>query len=153
MKLLSALAFSALALASCTNQTETKKAKSEQPINGTWKLVSAKTITKGDTVSSFPVENQEMIKQFNDTHFSFFKHDISKGKGKNTVFDAGSGTYTLNGDKYEEHLQYCSYRDWEDLKFSFTVNIKNDTLVQRGIEKIDSLNVNHEIVETYVKLK
>lgn len=153
MKLLSLLALSALVLASCNSQTETKKATSEQPINGTWKLVSAVTITKGDTVSSFPVENQEMIKQFNGTHFSFFKHDLSKGKGKNTVFDAGSGTYTLNGDKYEEHLQYCSYRDWEDLKFSFTVNIKNDTLVQRGIEKIDSLNVNHEIVETYVKLK
>jgi len=153
MKLLSLLALCALALTSCTSQTETKKTTSEQPINGTWKLVSAKTITKGDTVSTFPVENQEMIKQFNDTHFSFFKHDISKGKGKNAVFDAGSGTYTLNEDKYEEHLQYCSYRDWEDLKFSFTVNIKNDTLVQRGIEKIDSLNVNHEIVETYVKLK
>lgn len=153
MKLLSLLAFSVLALASCTNQTDTKKVTSEQPINGTWKLVSAQIITKGDTVNTFPVENQEMIKQFNDTHFSFFKHDISKGKGKNAVFDAGNGTYTLNGDKYEEHLKYCSFRDWEDQKFSFTVNIKNDTLVQRGIEKIDSLNVNHEIVETYVKLK
>lgn len=153
MKLLLLLAFSALALASCTNQTETKKAASGQPINGTWKLISAKVITKGDTVNTFPVENQEMIKQFNDTHFSFFKHDINKGKGKTAIFDSGSGTYTLNGDNYEEHLQYCNYRDWENLKFNFTVNIKNDTLVQRGIEKIDSLNVNHEIVETYVKLK
>jgi hypothetical protein len=151
MKLLKLIILSAVTLASCSGQPKAKKT-SEQSINGTWKLVSAKVITKGDTLNTFPVENQEMIKEFNDTHFSFFKHDVNKGKGKGAIFDAGSGTYTLNGDKYEEHLQYCSYRDWENLKFSFTLKISNDTLVQRGIEKIDSLNVNHEIVETYVKL-
>ena len=152
MKLFTLITLSALALTSCTGQPETAKKASEQSINGTWKLVSAKIITKGDTVNTFPVENQEMIKEFNDTHFSFFKHDINKGKGKGAIFDAGSGTYTLTGNKYEEHLQYCSYRDWENLKFSFTLKRTNDTLVQSGIEKIDSLNVNHEIVETYVRL-
>ncbi|ATP58720.1 hypothetical protein CPT03_20750 [Pedobacter ginsengisoli] len=152
MKLLKLIALSAITLASCSPKPDAKKSAPAQSINGTWKLVSAKVITKGDTLSTFPVENQEMIKEFNGTHFAFFKHDISKGKGKEATFDAGSGTYTLNGDKYEEHLQYCSFRDWENLKFSFTVKISNDTLVQRGIEKIDSLNVNHEIVETYVRL-
>jgi len=81
------------------------------------------------------------------------RHDLSKGKGQNAIYTAGGGTYSFKGNKYTEHLEYLNARDWEGRSFDFTVQFKHDTLVQKGIEKIDSLNVNHEIIETYVRLK
>ncbi|WP_316829932.1 hypothetical protein [Pedobacter aquatilis] len=120
-------------------------------IAGTWRLVSSMAITKGDTLNTSPAKDIEMIKILNATHFAFFKHDLNKGKGSSAVYDSGSGSYTLTGNNYDEHLQYCSARDWEDHHFKFTVTLKNDTLTQRGIEKIENLNVNREIVEIYTR--
>lgn len=124
-------------------------------IIGTWKLVSSKKITNKDTVVTYPIkgEIQETLKMFTGTHFSFFTHDLEKGKAKTPVFSAGSGTYVLSGNAYSEHLIYCSHRDWEDSKFNFTLTLKGNTLTQKGIEKIESLKVNHEIIEVYVKVK
>ncbi|MEE1946966.1 hypothetical protein VRU48_17715 [Pedobacter sp. KR3-3] len=106
-------------------------------------------------MTTYPVkgEIQETLKMFNGSHFSFFTHDLEKGKVKTPAFSAGAGTYSLSGNAYSEHLIYCSYRDWENTKFKFTLTLKNNTLIQKGIEKIDSLNVNHEIIEVYVKVK
>ena len=154
MKLTGLFLFSALALASCTQKpTATIAEGPASPMIGTWKLVSAVTVTKGDTVKDYPVPNQEMIKILNATHFAFMRHDLSKGKGKDATYTAGGGTYDFKGDKYTEHLAYLNAREWEGRDFEFTVQFKNDTLIQKGIEKIDSLNINHEIIETYVKQK
>jgi len=142
-----------LELVACSGAPESKKENAGADLNGTWKLVSAKTITGKDTLITFPVKGQEMIKMFNGTHFSFFKHDLKKGKTPAAAFDCGAGTYKLSGEDYTEHLAYCSYRDWENLDFKFKLQMKNDTLIQRGIEKIDSLHVNHEIIEIYAKMK
>ncbi|PUZ27024.1 hypothetical protein GA0116948_104208 [Chitinophaga costaii] len=122
-----------------------------ETLNGTYKLLSALIITKGDTQQTFPVANQEMVKLFNGTHFAFLKHDLTQGQGNNPVFEAGEGTFTLHNHHYTEHLVYCNYRAWENQDFSFTLTQQGDTLIQKGIEKIDSLQVDHEIVETYLK--
>lgn len=132
------------ALVSCK---ETKKAG----INGTWQLYSAKNITQGDTVTIFPVQGQEMIKIFNDTHFAFFRHDTNSGKDSTATFTGGGGTYSLSGTDYTEQLEYCNARSWEHNTFHFTLQRNGDTLIQKGIEKIDSLGVNREIIEIYVK--
>lgn len=124
-----------------------------QSINGTWKLISSK-VTRGEkTEVTYPVKGQEMIKLFNGTHFAFLKHDLVKGAVPNPVYDSGAGTYTLKGDQYQEHLDYCNYRGWENKDFKFTLTLKNDTITQKGIEKIDSLNINQEITEIYTKIK
>ncbi|MEN0056080.1 MAG: hypothetical protein AAGC65_20550 [Mucilaginibacter sp.] len=139
---------------SCTQQKETKtEQKAPQPLIGTWHLISSKSIAKGDTTVTTPPKDQEMVKIFNGSDFAFFTHDLRKGKVSKPVFDSGSGTYVLEGNNYSEHLAYCNYRDWENRDFKFTVKFKNDTLIQSGIEKIDSLNIDHEIIETYVKLR
>jgi hypothetical protein len=153
MKLTGLLVLSAIALASCKQKPTATQEASNPSIIGTWKLVSAVTVTKGDTVKDYPVPNQEMLKIVNATHFAFMRHDLSKGKGKNATYTAGGGTYDLKGDKYTEHLAYLNAREWEGRDFNFTVKFKNDTMIQSGIEKIDSLNINHEIIETYVKQK
>lgn len=124
------------------------------PIEGTWKLVSAVTVTKGDSVTTYPVKGQEeeMIKVLNGDHFAFFKHDLKKN-GSKPVFDSGAGTYSFKDGDYTENLQYCNYREWENHSFNFKVTFKGDTLQQKGIEKIDSLKIDHEIVETYIRVK
>lgn len=142
----------AIGLISCNEKTETKVVTAPS-IAGTWSLVSSKVITKGDTVSTFPVKGQEMIKIFNDNTFAFFKHDLNGGKGEAAIFDSGAGTYELKDGDYSEHLAYCNYRDWENRDFKFKLHVQKDSLIQTGIEKIDSLNINQEIVEIYVRKK
>ncbi|KIO77665.1 hypothetical protein TH53_08485 [Pedobacter lusitanus] len=144
-------------LAACKDQSEktalSSTALTNQSINGTWKLISSKVTTGTKTEVTYPVKGQEMIKSFNGTHFSFFNHDLAKGKVPNPVYNSGAGTYILKGDQYQEHLEYCNHRDWENRDFKFTLTLKNDTIIQKGIEKIDSLNINQEIVEIYSRLK
>ncbi len=144
-----------LGLFACNQPKNSSHAIEKQPIIGTWQLVTDRMITRGDTVNTFPVKGQDqvMIKMYNDTHFAFFMHDTKHGKVKAPVYDTGAGTYKLSGTDYSEHLEYCNYRDWENRDFKFKLVIKNDTLTQRGIERIDSLKVNREIVETYVRVK
>jgi hypothetical protein len=138
-----------LALASCKQPAQT--ASTQSPLNGSWKLVNSKSIVKKDTTDTSPKKGIETIKLYNDDHFSFFTHNTMKMD--TPQFVAGAGTYTLKDNNYTEHLQYCSAREWENHDFNFTLTIKNDTMQQRGVEKIDSLHVDHVIIETYVKIK
>ncbi|WP_217789139.1 hypothetical protein [Pinibacter aurantiacus] len=129
------------------------KINEHKALDGTWQLVSALSITKQDTVVTFPVKNQQVIKMFNQSHFAFFKHDLSGGKDSTAVFGAGSGSYTLDGENYSEHLEYCNARGWENNDFHFTLTINSDTLIQRGVEKIDSLGVDRVIEEKYRRVE
>jgi hypothetical protein len=122
------------------------------PIQGTWQLLKGTTITKDDTVLTDYTKGQKMIKIINESHFSFLRHDLSKGKDT-SIYDGGGGIYTLNNDKYTELLEFCSYRAWEGRSFEFTVSIHNDTLVQRGVEKLPDLGVDRYIIEQYVRVK
>jgi hypothetical protein len=54
---------------------------------------------------------------------------------------------------YTEHLEYCSDKEWEGNDFKFTVTIKNDTLIQSGIEKVEEAGVNRLNMEKYVRVK
>ena len=94
-----------------------------------------------------------MIKIINASSFAFLKHDLNPPKDSSNHFDAGGGSYTLTGDQYTEHLDYYSDRNWEGKPFSFTVSLVNDTLVQRGREKVDSAGIDREIIERYVRVK
>jgi hypothetical protein len=133
-----------------SKNTDTHTAKS---LEGTWQLISGTLIEGSDTAVTDYTRNQNMIKIITPTHFAFLNHDLVKGKDSTAVFAAGGGTYILEGDQYTEYLEYCSYRDWEGNTFQFTVTIQGDTLTQRGIEKIEDLNVERYNIEKYVKVK
>jgi len=92
-----------------------------------------------------------MIKIINETHFAFLKHDLHTPKDSSNHFDAGGGSYTLAGDQYTEHLDYYSSPSWESKSFQFTVSISNDTLIQRGMEKVEKEGIDREIIERYVR--
>ena len=123
------------------------------PITGTWQLVSGTLIEKGDTVITDYTKNISFIKIINDTHFAFLKHDLSKGKDSAAVFESGGGSYSLADSLYTEHLEYCSAREWEGNDFTFTITIKGDTLVQSGIEKVESAGISRLNIEKYTRVK
>jgi len=123
------------------------------PLQGTWKLLQGIVIDKGDTVVTDYTKNISFIKIINDTHFAFLQHDLNKGKDSNAVFASGGGRYSLKDSLYTEHLEYCSDRNWEGNDFNFTVTIKNDTLTQSGIEKVEGTGINRMNIEKYIRLK
>lgn len=123
------------------------------PIKGTWQLVTGLTITKGDSVVTDYTKNQQMIKIINGTHFAFLKHDVNTPKDSSLHFDAGGGKYTLVGDQYTEHLDFYNDKNWEGKTFTFTVSVNEDTLVQKGIEKVEGAGIDRVIIERYVKVK
>lgn len=124
-----------------------------QSIEGTWKLISGTLIEKGDTTVTDYTIGRSMIKVINATHFAFLNHDLKNGKDSTASFSAGGGTYMLEGNQYTEYLEYCNERGWEGHTFQFTITVSGDTLLQRGIEKIEDLDVERLNIERYVKVK
>lgn len=147
------LIFFTLVLMACSRPQAGNPSWSETPaIAGTWKLVSGTLIEAGDTTVTDYTGNESMIKIINATHFSFLRHDLNKGQDSTAVFVAGGGVYTMVGDQYTEHLEYCSAREWEGNTFHFTVTIDADTLTQQGMEKIEDLGIERLNIEKYVRL-
>ncbi|MBC9794865.1 hypothetical protein IBL28_02715 [Sinomicrobium sp. FJxs] len=138
-----------ITLQSCT--TGIKRGQSS--ITGTWKLVSGMTIEGRDTVFTDYTKGQEMIKIINDSHFAFLRHDLNGGRDSTAIFVSGGGTYSLDGNTYTEHLEYCNSREWENNSFELEYQIAGDTLSTKGIEKIEEAGVDHMNIEKYVRLK
>lgn len=151
MKTLYLLTLAAISFVSCSGPSI--EVHRDNPVIGTWKLISETLIENGDTVTTDYTKDVSFIKIINADHFAFLQHDLKKGADSNNVFVAGGGKYDFNDSSYTEHLEYCSAREWEGNDFSFTVSFSGDTLVQKGIEKIASQNVDRLNIEKYVRLK
>ena len=140
-----------ICLISCNEKMQNRsEATSTIPIQGTWKLLTGTLIEKGDTTVTDYTKGRSFIKIINETHFSFLQHTLRKDT---TDFSAGGGRYTLNGNNYTEHLEYCSAKEWEGHDFSFTVTFKGDTLIQSGVEKIESQGIDRMNIEKYIRDK
>ena len=154
MKVLTVAVFILSALTACeSKQNNDKPAQPVNPMIGTWEMVSGTTIQGKDTTFTDYTKNRKFLKIIDATHFSFVGHDLSKGKDSAAFYSSGAGTYTLTDSTYTEHLQFCSDRVWEGNDFTFTVSIRNDSLTQTGIEKIEKINVNRLNIERYVRTK
>jgi hypothetical protein len=122
----------------------------EISLKGTWKLLTGTLIEKGDTTITDYTKDLSFIKIINDSHFSFLQHDTRRDS---INFSAGGGRYELVGNKYTEHLEYCSAKEWEGHDFTFTVTVTNDTLIQTGIEKIEAQGIDRINTEKYIRDK
>lgn len=143
-----------MGLLSCNVSVKYNESKAGAvPITGTWKLLSGTLIEKGGTSVTDYTKDREFIKIISDTHFAFLGHDLHKGKNADSSFSSGGGRYSLKDSIYIEHLDYCNDRQWEGNQFEFIVSIKNDTLIQQGREKIDSLGVDRLNIEKYIRIK
>ena len=153
MKLIAFFAYTCLFAIACNSDNDLSTRPSELPLTGTWKLLTGTLIEKGDTTVTDYTTNTSFIKIINPTHFAFFSHDLHKGKDSAAVFSAGGGRYTLKDSVYKESLEYCTAREWEGHDFEFTVMIRNDTLIQSGIEVVESAGINRMNIEKYVRVK
>ena len=146
MKMTAALLFSFLLLNACRTSND------PLPITGTWQLLTGTLIENGDTSITDYTKDKKFIKIINDSHFAFLNHDLNKGKDSLASFSAGGGSYTLSGNTYTEHLEFCSDRAWEQNDFSFTVTIHNDTLTQQWVEKVEGTSINRLNIEKYTRV-
>lgn len=139
-------------LISCSeNLKKDPEASVTTAIEGTWKLLTATVIEKGDTTITDYTKDRSFIKIINDSHFAFLQHGLDKAK--DSSFSAGGGSYSLKGNSYTENLEYCTAREWEGHEFTFTVTITGDTLVQSGVEKIEAEGINRINTEKYIRVK
>lgn len=141
-----------LMLTACSDKPAKTSSADRLPIVGTWQLLRGTLIENGDTTVTSYAYKKPFIKIINDTHFAFLLHDLTKGRDS-AVYSSGGGRYDLADSLYTEHLAYCSDRQWEGNDFAFTVTIKNDTLVQTGLEKIEKAGINRINTEVYVRVK
>jgi hypothetical protein len=147
------LVFTASLLACNVKPEETEQKKDTFSVVGSWKLLSGTLIEKGDTVITDYTKNISFIKIINETHFAFLQHDLNKGQDSAASFSAGGGPYTLKDSSYTEHLEYCTARNWEGHDFNFIMTIKGDTLIQSGLEVIESEGINRKNIEKYIRIR
>lgn len=132
-----------ISISSCQEKT-TQKSR----IIGSWKLVYNQ-IKEADTILLKDVSKTDFIKIINASHFSF----INQPKDSLGDFYAGAGTYTFDGEKYIETLEFIAYKAIRNHKFHFRIEIKGDTLIQYGREKVEAANMDREIIEKYLRIK
>lgn len=156
MKLLkSTILVFVLSLLSCNEKSAgNQNDKGSLSLAGTWKLLTGTLIEKGDTTVTDYTKDKSFIKIINESHFAFLLHDLDKGRDSAAAaFTAGGGRYSLSGNSYTEHLEYCTAREWEGHDFTFTMTINGDTLIQNGIEKIESQGIDRINIEKYIRIK
>ena len=139
--------FYILIVYSFANCNTEKPEITQNKIEGTWKMVYAETI-ENDSIKLKDLTETTFIKIINKTHFSFFNQENSGTKN----FYGGAGTYTLEGDKYTETLNFTSVEAIKKHKFPFNIRFSHDTLIQSGVEKVKAAGINRYIIEKYIKL-
>lgn len=141
-------------MTSCNDKSQADAQPPTNSLQGTWKLLTGTVVEKGDTTITDYTTGKSFIKIINDSHFAFLLHDLNKGKDSaSTAFSAGGGSYSLKGNSYTEHLEYCNAREWEDHDFTFTVTINADTLIQSGVEKIEAQGIDRINTEKYIRVR
>lgn len=152
-KAVMAIFITILIAASCREEIKPKeKIKLSQedssPIEGTWKMTYAE-IRENDSIEVKDLSSTDFIKIINRSHFAFFNQE----RGTNENYTAGAGTYTFDGSKYVENLDFINFADYRGHTFSFEVEIKGDSLIQQGIEKIEASGIDRYILEKYIRIK
>ena len=123
----------------------------KSPLEGTWRCVSSGSVQFSDTTFKAMAENG-MIKTFSKEYFTFVGHITNDTL---TLDEFGAGTYTLEGNKYEEFIIYHDIKSLIGKRFKAVDEIKNDTLIHRfNTDNVDSWKLEKGYVtEKFVRVK
>ena len=113
---------------------------------GSWKMIYA-DILENDSLQIKDITASDFIKIINKDHFAFFNQPKCNAEG----FYGGGGRYSLKGDQYIETLEYIGVENLRGHDFSFTIELKGDTLIQYGLEEIKKANIERYITEKYIR--
>ncbi|MGI9532381.1 hypothetical protein [Lutimonas sp.] len=139
-----------LLLIGCTQDKNTNVVSQnleKNNIEGSWKLVYAH-IKEQDSIQVKDLNKTEFIKIINESHFAFF----DQGKGSDETFTAGGGTYTYDGEDYIETLDFINAPAYRGHVFPFKAEVKGDSLIQQGHEKIEEAGLDRYILEKYIRI-
>jgi hypothetical protein len=125
----------------------------KKSIEGAWQLVETQSVTNGKVETTYPgVLVGKEFKTWSEKNFMF----VGRWTENSIITDNyGFGTYTLEGNKYEETILYHFNRPYEGQTIKMKLELKNDTISQiyhrldttgRPDEKVYS-------VEKYIRLK
>jgi len=135
---------------SCVEKNDTANtphSTANNSIMGSWKLVYA-DIRENDSIQIKDLSNTDFIKIINATHFAFFNQE----RGSSENYFAGGGTYVLDGTTYTETLDFINDTDFRGHEFPFNIEIKGDSLIQKGHEKVEAAGVDRYILEKYIRI-
>jgi len=136
-----------ICFSSCNESSVENKNSNENRIIGTWKLVYGE-IREGDSIKIKDLSHTKFIKIINEDHFAFFNQIENEEEG----FYGGGGSYSLKGEDYTEKLDYISWTTLRGQEFNFTIEFREDTLVQYGLEEVKEANIKRHIIEKYIKV-
>ena len=124
-RLITVIGTAALVIATIAWAQSSTSAPQATRIIGTWQLVS------GEIGGQDSLGNGTEIKMISAKHFMWISYDKSKMK----TTGAGSGSYSLKGNTYTEHIDFIDVSGGEGLAGTdvvFTVKVDGDTLTQTG---------------------
>jgi hypothetical protein len=122
----------------------------QKSIEGTWRMIRTDTIQFPDTSFQAMIKNGQ-IKTWSGEYFTYVGH----GQQDTIMYDFyGGGKYKLDGNKYEEHILYSSYKQQVGTIFKALLEMRNDTIYQKFNSNADSYELQKGYyTEVYVRLK
>jgi len=98
------------------------------PIEGAWNLVYAQNIAGDTLVSKFPGDyTGTSIKIWSKGYVLY----VGRYKMDTAYIDGyGGGPYKINGNMYEENIQYFTDQSYVGMTVKMLLEIRNDTLIQ-----------------------
>ncbi len=134
----------ALAIGGCTQQKRS-------PIEGAWKMVFSQSVERDSLLFKFPGNiTGSDIKIWSKGYVLYverFKIDTTFMGGY------GGGPYKLNGNRYEETIQFFSIQSVVGQTVKMLLEIKNDTLIQTWpADDNGKINKSNFRQEKYIRL-
>jgi hypothetical protein len=114
-----------LLLSDCTNQKT-------NPIEGFWDLQYYEWKSPDTTVFFKRTELDRQIKAFGKVYFTFIMQNAKNDSLDLVVTHGGGGTYVLKGDSLIETIQLFPMKGALGYSMTYTIEVKGDTLIQRG---------------------
>jgi hypothetical protein len=129
-------------------------------LEGTWELVAARNVPADP---NFSLAKTRQIKIITKTHFAFLSQDRLPAKptaaqlaAAAKSFNAGGGTYKLEGDAYTEHIEFFVVPKFVGASITFKVKWEGDEWIQTGTLPLKALGLSDQdvqIEERYRRVK
>lgn len=125
--------------------------KTDNYPEGTWKMIQMQMIDRGKITNYFSDRYKvNQIKMWTGNHFSFVgKYEVDT----TSSYRFGVGTFTLDGNIYEETILYHFNQAYEGNKNKIWLEIRNDTLLHIfPVDNTGKPDPNKHWIEKYVRL-